>query len=205
MAAQFVLTEGGEITVSREATARLLSAGSGDAALLYLYILSHGGHYEPVDAAGAIHRSPEQVENAMEALEKLGEGFSYTQYEASVKALPKAGLMSRIVSHYTVNGTYLRPRKGYGIVPVAGPVQSQVYRVERVVYYDPESGKGFVTQRDPRQARECMRDLRRRWRRLGKEYAGAVEDYRENYRRLTGWEFWEKYLGLEKGNPGQKG
>ncbi len=72
MAAQFVLTEGGEITVSREATARLLSAGSGDAALLYLYILSHGGHYEPVDAAGAIHRSPEQVENAMEVLERVG-------------------------------------------------------------------------------------------------------------------------------------
>ena len=72
MAAQFVLTDGGEITVSREAAARLLSAGSGDAALLYLYILSRGGHYEPVDAAGAIHRSVDQVENAMDVLERVG-------------------------------------------------------------------------------------------------------------------------------------
>ena len=72
MAAEYVLTDGGEITVSREATEKLLSAGSGDAALLYLYILSHGGHYEPVDAAGAIHRSANQVENAMAVLERLG-------------------------------------------------------------------------------------------------------------------------------------
>ena len=185
-----------EVRLYRYRNARLLMEGAED-------FLKGTGWLERQDGE-VLHGKIQGEGYRMEALEKLGEGFSYTQYEASVKALPKAGLMSRIVSHYTVNGTYLRPRKGYGIVPVTGPVQSQVYRVERVLNYDPESGKGFVTQRDPRQARECMRDLRRLCRRLGKEYAGAVEDYRENYRRLTGWEFWEKYLGLEKGNPGQK-
>ncbi len=72
MAGEFVLTDGGGINLPHEAVAKLLSAASGDAALLYIYILSHGGHYEPSDAAGGIHRSLQQVESAMDVLERLG-------------------------------------------------------------------------------------------------------------------------------------
>ncbi len=88
MAAEYVLTDGREIAVSREAVEKLLSAGSGDAALLYLYILSHGGCYEPVDAAGAIHRSSGQVESAMEVLERLGLVASRTSPAPAPKLRP---------------------------------------------------------------------------------------------------------------------
>lgn len=70
MPGEFVLREGGEISIPREAVTKLLGLASGDAALLYIHILSHGGHYDPEDAAREIHRSQLQVENAMEALEK---------------------------------------------------------------------------------------------------------------------------------------
>ncbi len=71
MPGEFVLREGGDISILQEAVTKLLGLASGDAALLYIYILSRGGHYDPADAAQAIHRSQLQVENAMEALERL--------------------------------------------------------------------------------------------------------------------------------------
>ncbi len=72
MAGKYVLGDGGSVSVPREAVAKLLGASSGDAALLYLYILSCGGRFDAEDAAGAVHRSVSQVENAMETLSRLG-------------------------------------------------------------------------------------------------------------------------------------
>ncbi len=72
MAGEYVLPEAGSITMSRDAAARLLGGASGDAALLYIYILTCGGRFEPNDASAAIHRSPAQVEGAMDVLERLG-------------------------------------------------------------------------------------------------------------------------------------
>lgn len=72
MAGEYVLGDGGSVSVSREAVEKLLGASSGDAALLYLYILSCGGRLDAADAAAAIHRSPSQVEGAVEVLSRLG-------------------------------------------------------------------------------------------------------------------------------------
>lgn len=72
MGGRFVLTEGNAVSLTQEAVGRLLGAASGDAALLYLYILSRGGHFDPADAAASIHRSEEQVDAAMAVLTRLG-------------------------------------------------------------------------------------------------------------------------------------
>ena len=49
-----------------------MGAGSGDAALLYLYILSCGGRFDASDAAAHICRSETQVMAAMDVLARLG-------------------------------------------------------------------------------------------------------------------------------------
>ncbi len=72
MGGRFVLTEANAVSLTQEAVGRLLGAASGDAALLYLYILSRGGHFDPADAAASIHRSEEQVDAAMAVLTRLG-------------------------------------------------------------------------------------------------------------------------------------
>lgn len=72
MAGRFVLTQDGGITLSGEAVDKLLGAASGDAALLYIHILSRAGRFDPQDAAAAIHRSEAQVESAMAVLVRLG-------------------------------------------------------------------------------------------------------------------------------------
>lgn len=86
MAGEFVLTGDGSVTMSADAARRLLGAGSGDAALLYLHILTSGGLYDPGAAASAIHRSESQVEAAFQLLQRLG----LTERRTSAPALRTA-------------------------------------------------------------------------------------------------------------------
>ena len=72
MAGEFVLPEVENITMSGDAARRLMGSGSGDAALLYIYILSSGGRYDGDDAAKTLHRTPQQLETAMDVLTRLG-------------------------------------------------------------------------------------------------------------------------------------
>lgn len=72
VAGNYVLGDGGSVSMSHDAVTKLLGAASGDAALLYIYILSCGGRFDAADAAGAIHRSAGQVESAMDVLARLG-------------------------------------------------------------------------------------------------------------------------------------
>ena len=69
---KYVLPAPETITMTGEAARRLIGCGSGDAALLYLYILQSGGRFEPEDAAKRTSRSPAQIEKAMAVLASLG-------------------------------------------------------------------------------------------------------------------------------------
>ncbi len=70
--AQFELSGTETITVSGAAAQRLITSGSGDAALLYLYILSAGGRCDLEDAAMKMQRTNRQINAAMDILLRLG-------------------------------------------------------------------------------------------------------------------------------------
>ena len=72
MSGEYVLPSQENIVLSGDAVRRLLGCGSGDAALLYLHILSHGGRFDPAGAAGDIHRTQAQVEEALQVLSRVG-------------------------------------------------------------------------------------------------------------------------------------
>ena len=69
---KFVLPGSESVSMSGDAARRLIGCGSGDAALLYLYILISGGRYDKADAAARIGRSQTQIETAMGVLSRLG-------------------------------------------------------------------------------------------------------------------------------------
>lgn len=66
-------------TVSMDgATAdKLIRLGSGDAALLYLYLLRHQGEYDPAKAGAALHWDRGQLQTAMAQLQEVGLASGY--------------------------------------------------------------------------------------------------------------------------------
>ena len=68
--------------------------------------------------------------------------FLYPLYEASLRDAPPMDKRRRIINHYTINGTYLKPIRDYAIVPTVGICQESVYRVDKVLNYDYSSRKG---------------------------------------------------------------
>ncbi len=63
---------GNILSLSAGAAERLISAGSGDAALLYLYLLKNGGRYEPVQAARALRWDAPRTAAALSLLTGMG-------------------------------------------------------------------------------------------------------------------------------------
>lgn len=63
---------GNILSLSAGAAERLLSSGSGDAALLYLYLLKTGGRYDPAAAARALRWDPSRTAAALSLLSGMG-------------------------------------------------------------------------------------------------------------------------------------
>lgn len=134
----------------------------------------------------------------LQYLEDLEESvqFLYPLYEASLSDIPPQNRKQRIINHFTINGTYLKPLRDYNIVPTVGTCQASVYRVDKVLNYDYTSRKGFITHRDPAKCKELLKRLNKLCIRIDKEYDETVRSFAENYRKLTSLKFWNHYLGL---------
>lgn len=124
--------------------------------------------------------------------------FLYPMYEASLSAVPATGMKARIVNHLTINGTYLKPKRKYNIVPTLGVQQSSIYRTDVVLNYDYSSRKGFVTKRDPHEAKNCIKRLNKLISQINHIYDSAVSDFCNNGGKLMDIDFWNRYLGIEE-------
>lgn len=133
----------------------------------------------------------------LENVENLGGvQFLYALYETSRNAVNDSRFIVRLIKHFTLNGTYLKPKRAYNIVPAAGVAEISVYRTQTILNYDFNARKGFVTQRDPNEAKACAKRLKKLTTRLKKEYESACADYRDRAGEITNTAFWENYLGL---------
>lgn len=111
---------------------------------------------------------------------------------------PATGMKARIVNHLTINGTYLKPKRKYNIVPTLGVQQSSIYRTDVVLNYDYSSRKGFVTKRDPHEAKNCIKRLNKLISQINHIYDSAVSDFCNNGGKLMDIDFWNRYLGIEE-------
>ena len=69
---KFILPGPEAVTLSGQTIDRLIRAGDGDAALLYLYILKARGQSTPAEAAAALGKSVGGISTAMAVLSRLG-------------------------------------------------------------------------------------------------------------------------------------
>lgn len=135
----------------------------------------------------------------LEYLEDLEEKVQllYPLYESSLNASAATGLKARIINHFTLNGTYLSPKRTYNVVPTVGTLQSTIYRTDLALNYDYTSRKGFVTKRDPAEAKKSINRLKKICKQINHEYDEATRKYSEDGRKLMTRKFWNKYLGIE--------
>lgn len=134
----------------------------------------------------------------LQYLEEIGSNvqFIYPLYEASVNAKAAVGIKSRIINHFTLNGTYLSPKRAFNIVPTVGVQQSSIYRTDTILNYDYASRKGFLTKCDRKKAKECIKRLKKLCRKIDDEYDNDVKKYATDAKKLKTIEFWNKYLGI---------
>lgn len=76
------------VSLSASMTDRLLRKGSGDAALMLLYLLRHDGYYEPEEACRTMKWSREQADSAMILLGELGIDTG-TSHDLFAEPVPK--------------------------------------------------------------------------------------------------------------------
>ncbi len=145
-----------------------------------------------------IHQQIMQEGYAMKPLSELGDGveFDADMFQKSQTVIQPTGILHRIIANRTVNGTYLKPKRKYNIVPADGVRQISVFRTEKLLNYDAASGRGFVTERDVKEAKACIAQLHEMYKQIDADYEKAVQDYKKNAPSLWKRSFWEKYLEL---------
>ena len=77
-----LLLPGNIISMDARAADRLTACGNGDAALLYLWLLRHGGVLDPAQARKGLKWDGQRLEEASAALVNLGLSDGKTQAEA---------------------------------------------------------------------------------------------------------------------------
>ena len=149
----------------------------------------------------ALHKEIMSEGYKLHYLEDLDEPvrFSYSLYEDSLHAQNPDTRKYKFLHKHTTNGIFYLPTSGarpFNIVPVEGAKDINVYRTEKVLNYDYNSRKGFITYKSPNEATKTIKRLKVLCGRLKKEYDSAVQNFADNGRMLMSREFWEKYLGI---------
>ena len=91
---KFILPGPETVTLAGQTVDKLIRAGNGDAALLYLYILKTHGKGTSAEAAAALGKNPGGIATAMALLSRLGlvkldDGTAQSEQEAITEAPPK--------------------------------------------------------------------------------------------------------------------
>ena len=139
----------------------------------------------------------------LQYLEELEETvhFSYPMYEDSISAKNPTTFKYYILHKCTINGILLLPSSKarlFNIVPVEGVKDISVYRTDKVLNYDYNSRKGFLTYKNPCEAKKTIGRFKKICKKIRSEYDKAVRDYAINGKTLMTREFWEKYLQLNE-------
>lgn len=151
----------------------------------------------------ALHKEIMSQGYKLQYLEDMDEPvqFLYPLYEDSLLAQNPTTRKYKFLHKHTTNGIFHLPTnwaRPFNIVPVEGAKDINVYRTEKVLNYDYNSRKGFITYKSPDEAAKTLARLKSLCGRLEREYYSAVQDYTENGKMLMSREFWEKYLEIEQ-------
>ena len=100
---------------------------------------------------------------------------------------------SSLVNVILLNGWFLPGKRKCIPIPFGAP-HKEFFRCKRVLLFDPDSKQGFLVERKWRQFFVTIGRCLTAWCIIRKCYKKAAGDWRENGRKLTTREFWERYL-----------
>ena len=66
------------------------------------------------------------------------------------------------------------------------------YRVQKVLNYDSNSQKGFVTERSKEEYSRCVREMKACMKEIDAQFDAAARSYRERCGEVRSLDFWEK-------------
>lgn len=176
----------GEIYLYRYKNARLLLEGVRDFLKGIDWLKGQDGE--------RLHKRVLESGYKMQYMEDIGAVFDYGVYEHTFAEPEKLSFVHRIVKKLTINGILLKPKKANAVIPLSGGREINVYRAENVVNYDSYTQKGFITRRDEKEAKDCIRELKTINRMINEKYESINKQYKRRYRELTSMEFWDAYL-----------
>lgn len=141
----------------------------------------------------ALHQEITAMGYRAESVEKLDMAFRYAEYQRSIKQ--KEGKLARYLRKISFNG-YLGIVGGREdrIVSMANPKYCNVWRADRVMYYDAAAEKGFLTQRSWQELLDCYKKMGKIFWMIDRRYEKIRKKYRLKVGKLTNLSFWKKYL-----------
>lgn len=141
----------------------------------------------------ALHQEITAMGYRAESVEKLDMAFRYAEYQRSIKQ--KEGTLARYLRKISFNG-YLGIVGGREdrIVSMANPKYCNVWRADRVMYYDAAAEKGFLTQRSWQELLDCYKKMGKVFWMIDRRYEKIRKRYRLKIGKLTNLSFWKKYL-----------
>lgn len=92
-----------------------------------------------------------------------------------------------------LNGWLFPAEQKCKVLPMGCSV-SELYRTKKVVYYDPDTLKGFCVKKQLRQIFITMYRYIKIARKIDKHFDRAKADYRKNWNKIVSNKFWKRYL-----------
>lgn len=89
---------------------------------------------------------------------------------------------------------------GNDVLIAGGKIQALhgFIRVQKVLNYDSNSQKGFVTERSKEEYSRCVREMKACMKEIDAQFDAAAQSYRERCGEVRSLDFWKKYLNLDK-------
>lgn len=147
----------------------------------------------------ALHKEIMGAGYKLQYVEDLDFVFSYPQYERG-KHVPQdiglKGLIKRIIIKLTFHGLFIPANKEL-VVPAVGVQPRQFIRVQRALNYDISSKKGFVTEKNVKEALQIYKRFLKVVGMIRSDYDKTTAEYHNRKEEITSLSFWDQYLNIK--------
>ena len=149
--------------------------------------------------AEALHKEIMAYGYKAQPVDQLDVPFDYSRYLYATKEEEKSkGKLKDLKVKLTRNGWLVPPTRENTVVSMMHMTAYNAYRVQKVLNYDSNSQKGFVTERSKEEYSRCVREMKACMKEIDAQFDAAAQNYRERCGEVRSLDFWKKYLNLDK-------
>ena len=149
--------------------------------------------------AEALHKEIMAYGYKAQPVDQLDVPFDYSRYLYATKEEEKnKGKLKKLKVKLTRNGWLVPPTRENTVVSMMHMTAYNAYRVQKVLNYDSNSQKGFVTERSKDEYSRCVREMKACMKEIDAQFDAAAQSYRERCGEVRSLDFWKKYLNLDK-------